>query len=102
MQGLKQVIHAMRVRFWSIYDAQASEKAVEKCRRAIRNSNDLVGCLAVELEVEFRTGLTIFPVGQMLDVPPAQRPHGKGIAPNHNADTRRLPDDAARPGDGLG
>jgi len=39
------------------------EELAEKCRRLIRDPDDLVRCLAVKFEIELGPGLAITPVG---------------------------------------
>jgi hypothetical protein len=56
-----------------------------------RDADNLVGCLTIEFEIEFRSWLAVIPVGEMFELAPSQRPlRGRG-AFDGEADARRLP-----------
>src|SRR5689334_15363677 len=44
-----------------------SEKSAQKRRRGIRDADDLVGRLTIELEIELGLGPTVAPVGKRLE-----------------------------------
>src|SRR5882757_6622481 len=73
----------------------ALEECAEERRRFIRDADDLVRCLTIEFEIELSTGLAVIPVGEMFELAPPQRPLRERGASNGEANTRRLPGDAA-------
>ena len=52
----------------------ASEERVEKARGVVREADDLVGCLTIELEVELGAGAAVVPVVEGLQLASAERP----------------------------
>src|SRR5678815_3558483 len=50
----------------------ALKESPKKRRRAFRDADDLVGCLAIEFEVEFGLGAAIVPVGIRLELSPPE------------------------------
>src|SRR5689334_14076862 len=83
---------------WSV---RMLEKPPQECRRFIRDADDLVRCLAIELEVELGLRPTVVPVGKGFELAPAQAPLRAGGAPDGDADARRLPRDAGSFCDGF-
>ena len=75
-------------------DHALEERIQERCR-LVRNAHDLVRCLAIEFEIELGRGVAVIPVGEKFEFAPPQRPRRKRGACDGNADTRRLPGDAA-------
>src|SRR6185295_5321987 len=69
------------------------EFAEERCR-CIRDTDDLVRCLTIELEIELGPGLAVIPVGKLSKLTPPQRPLRERRASDGDAHTRRLPGDA--------
>jgi hypothetical protein len=71
------------------------EEFTEERRRLIRNTDDLVRCLAIELKIELGPGLAVIPVGEMLELASPQRPLGQRCPSDGQAHTWCLPGDAA-------
>src|SRR5215831_17954000 len=82
-------------------NSAARKESAEVRRRLIRKADDLVGCLAIELEVEFALGSAVVPVGERFELAPPQAPLGARGVPDGDAHARRLPSNAALLGDGL-
>src|SRR5215813_4261667 len=83
-------------------NSAARKESAEVRRRLIRKADDLVGCLAIELEVEFALGSAVVPVGERFELAPPQAPLGARGAPDGDAHARRVPSDPALLGDGFG
>jgi hypothetical protein len=50
----------------------ALEEFAEECCRLIRNADDLVGCLAIEFEIELGRGVAVIPVSEKFEFAPPQ------------------------------
>ena len=77
------------------------ESAEERCR-FFRETDDLVGGLTIEFEIEFGPWPAVCPVGQVFEFAPPQRLLGESRASDGDAHARRLSGDAALPGDRCG
>jgi hypothetical protein len=79
-----------------------SKEAVEERRRFVRDAHDLVGRLAVELEIELRFRAAVVPFREGLEFAPPKAVLSERRALDPNAPARRLPGDAALLRDRLG
>ena len=61
----------------------------------IRDADDLVRCLTIELEIELGLGSTVVPVGKTPELAPPQAPLREGGASDGDTHARRLPGDPA-------
>src|SRR5215813_11944064 len=78
------------------------KESAEVRRRLIRKADDLVGCLAVELEVEFALRSAVVPIRERFELAPPQAPLGERGAPDGDAHARRVSSDTTLLGDGGG
>src|SRR5688572_33483154 len=62
-------------------------------RRLVRNADDLVRCLPIELEVELGLGPTVAPVAERFEFAPTQAPLSERDTLDGDAHARRLPGD---------
>src|SRR5262249_44663973 len=67
------------------------KEAAKECRCFIRDTDDLVCCLTIELEIKLGLGSTVLPVGKRFELPPPQAPSRDRNASDRNAYARRLP-----------
>ena len=79
----------------------ALKEPAEERRRFIRDADDLVRCLTIEFEIEFRLGSAVVPVGKKFELAPSHAPLRERSASDGDAHARRLPSDTAFPGDRL-
>src|SRR5438105_1343415 len=77
------------------------KELAEKCRRFTRDTDDLVRCLTIKLEIELGPGLAITPVGKVFEFAPPQRPLCELGASNDDAHPRRWAGHAALLSDRL-
>src|SRR5689334_5121191 len=92
---------ASRRAFLLTADKPPLEKPFEERRRRVRNADDLVGCLAVEFEVELGLGPAILPVLEALELTAAKAPRRQGSATDGDTDPWRLPFEIGTYRDGL-
>src|SRR5262245_10637638 len=78
------------------------EESLEEGFRRVRDAHDLVRRLTIELEIELGSGLAVLPLGQAFELAPPQWALREPRAPDGDAHARRLPGDAALPGDRFG
>src|SRR5579864_2190515 len=78
------------------------EESAEERRCFLRDADDLVRRLAIELEIELGPGLAIIPVGKVFEFAAPERPLRERGASDGDAHARRLSSDAALPGDRFG
>jgi hypothetical protein len=71
------------------------KESAEERRRFIRDADNLVRCLTIELEIELGFGSTVVPVGKKSEVAPPQAPPRERGASDGDAHARRLPGDPA-------
>src|SRR5580698_9469991 len=71
-----------------------AEECIEKQRRFIRDSDDLVRCLTVELEIELRFWAAVIPACKAFEFPASQGPLGECRALYSDAHTGCLAGDA--------
>ena len=76
-----------------ISSSGAREESPKVRRRLIRDADDLVRGLAIELEVELGLGPTVVPGGKRLQLTSPQAALGKREAPDGDTHARRLPVD---------
>src|SRR2546425_9001982 len=76
-------------------ESRTSEQTAEERRRLIRDADDLVRCLTIELEIELGLGSTVVPVGKTLELAPPQAPLREAGASDGDTHARRLPGDPA-------
>ena len=77
------------------------KESVEEGPRFIRDANDLIRRLAIELEIKFGLGLAVLPVGKRFELAATQALPGEGGTPDCDAHAWRLPRDAAFLGNRL-
>src|SRR5262245_65672815 len=80
----------------------ASKEAAEERCCLVRDADDLVRRLTVELEVELGLGSIVVPIGESLELAPPEAPLCRRGASDGDADARRLPGDPAFSSDRLG
>src|SRR5688572_10871484 len=78
-------------------DVSPLEETVEQVGGFLRNTDDLVRGLPVELEVELGLGAAIVPLREGLQLLAPEGPLGEGRSPYGDADARRLPFDPHLP-----
>jgi hypothetical protein len=66
------------------------EESIEKRRSFIRDADDFVRCLAIELEIELGFRLAIIPVGKLFEFAPPQYPLRKSGAFDGDANAGRF------------
>ena len=72
-----------------------TEEFTEKGRRVLRDADDLVRRLTIELEIELRLGATVVPVGKGSELVPTQAPLRERSPPDGDAHPRCLAGDPA-------
>ena len=80
----------------------ALKESAEKRRRFIRDTDDLIRCLTIELEIELGLGSTVVPVGKTFKLAPPQAPLRDRGASDGDAHARSLPGDSRFPRDRFG
>ena len=84
----------MRRRSWRIVpEISRLKESAQECCRFIRDANDLIRCLAIKLEIEFRLGAILVPVAKMFQLAAPEAPLGQPGTFNSDANPRRLPDE---------
>src|SRR4051812_21886413 len=75
----------------AVCDVRRLEESVQEGCRFVRDPNDLIRCLPIELEIEFRLGAIVVPVAKMFQLAAPEAPLGHRSAFNSDANPRRLP-----------
>src|SRR5581483_5433220 len=76
---------------------RASKESAQEARGFVGDGDDLVGGLAIELEVQLGLGPPIVPIAERLQLKPSQAALRERLAPDRDAHARRLPGNAALP-----
>ena len=79
----------------SISTLAHSKESPEERRRAIRDADDFVRCLTIELEIELSLRPTVVPVGKAFELASPQAPLRERCASDGDAHARRLSGDPA-------
>src|ERR1700757_4486012 len=69
--------------------AALKECAEERCR-VVRDTDNLVGCLTIEFEIQLGLGSTVVPIGKRLEIAPPQPLLRQRVASDRDAHARRL------------
>jgi hypothetical protein len=80
----------------------ALKESAEKSRRFIRDTDDLVRCLAVEFKIELGLGSTVVPVGKTFKLASSQASLRERGPSDDDADARSLPGNSRFPRDRFG
>jgi len=83
-------------------EISALKESAEKRRRFIRDTDDLIRCLTIELEIELGLGSTVVPVEKTFELASSQASLRERGASDDNAHARSLPGDSRFPWDRFG
>ena len=83
------------------FSVTALKELAQERRRRIRDADDFVRRLAIELEIELGLGPVVLPVTEPLELAASERPLGNSSTFDGDADARRLSGDGRFPGIGV-